>query len=101
MGTTHSDRVPSPLSSMPVPEYLTTDPHLASFVFSQGAALLRAERPKPKRYRFWFAADERLHLLLQVYWSGQHAAVVPSRLFEALWQLKKQAQQHCYSSQPC
>ena len=75
------------------PEYMTKDPYLASFLVSQGAHLLRCSRPRPKRYRFWFAADAYLHALLRLYWSGRPAFIVPAKLFMALHRLKLQAQQ--------
>ncbi len=77
---------------MPGPEYMTKDPYLASFLLCQGVKLLRCSRPRPKRYRFWFAADAYLHAVLRLYWSGRPAFIVPARLFRALHQLKHQAQ---------
>jgi hypothetical protein len=77
---------------MPSPEYMTKDPYLASFLVCQGATLRRCRRPRPKRYRFWFAADPYLHALLRLYWSGNPAFVVPARLFATLHTLKHRAQ---------
>ncbi len=82
-----------PPTRMSGPEYMTKDPYLASFLLCQGVKLLRCSRPRPKRYRFWFAVDAYLHAVLRLYWSGRPAFIVPARLFKALHQLKHQAQQ--------
>ena len=71
--------------------YTTNDPYLSSFVLSEGAILAGCRRLGPKKVEFRFAADEQLHDLLRLYWSGVATPLVPGRLFAALRQLKSRS----------
>ncbi len=77
---------------MTAPVYRTTDPYLSAFLLCEGAALTGRTRLGPKRVEFRFAADERLHGLLRLYWRGHPLPFVPARLFAALRQLKSRSQ---------
>jgi hypothetical protein len=70
------------------PLYTTTDPHLAAFLVSEGAELTSLRRTGPKRVLFSFAASRELHVLLRLYWGGHPLPVVPSKLLDALHDLK-------------
>jgi hypothetical protein len=72
-------------------QHTTHDPYLASFLLSEGAALLRSQRIGPKKVAFSFAADARLHDLLRLYWSEVPTPAVPARLFAALRLLKSRS----------
>jgi hypothetical protein len=78
--------VSAPLPMRPV--YVTTDLHLASFLYFRGAALVTSKRLRPKVYSFGFAADRELHDLVRLYWSGALTPVVPSLLLETPLKLK-------------
>ena len=69
----------------------TTDTYLASFLLSQGAPLADCRRLGPKRVEFCFVADERLHGLIRLYWSGEPVLLVPAKLLGALRQLKSRS----------
>jgi hypothetical protein len=73
---------------MTAPLYQTTDTALASFLLSQDVAPVSWRRLTPKKVLFRFAAGERLHGLLRLYWSGQPIPIAPARLFAALRRLK-------------
>ena len=73
---------------MPVPQYVTTDIYLASFLRHRGAALTGLRRLGPKKVELRFAADADLHALLRLYWSGVLTPVVPWELFMTLRQLR-------------
>jgi hypothetical protein len=73
---------------MSAPLYKTTDTHLASFLLSQGFAPVSWRRLTPKKVLFRFEADEGLHSLLRLYWSGQPILIAPVGLFAALRKLK-------------
>lgn len=77
---------------MDTPLYRTNDPYLAAFLVSEGAPLAGRTRLGPKRVEFRFEADERLHHLLRLYWSGQPLFLVPSGLFRSLRRLKGRSQ---------
>jgi hypothetical protein len=68
--------------------YITHDVHLACFLVNEGATFLGCKRLKPKKVAFSFVADERLHMLLRLYWRGQPLPVVPAKLLAALHKLK-------------
>ncbi len=76
---------------MPVPQYPTNDPYLASFLLSAGSVLTGHERLAPKRVEFRFEANATLHELLRIYWSSRPVQVVPLRLFAALQTLKSRS----------
>ncbi len=76
---------------MTTPLHRTTDPYLASFVLSEGAALAGCTRLGPKKVEFRFVADAHLHDLLRLYWSGVPTPVTPVRLFGALRRLKSRS----------
>ena len=80
-----------PCPRMSAPHYKTNDPYLASYVLSEGALLTGCRRLGPKKVEFRFAADERLHDLLRLYWSGVATPLAPVRLFAALRQLKSRS----------
>jgi hypothetical protein len=73
---------------MTLPFYKTTDTYLASFLLSQDFFPVNWERLTPKKVLFRFEADERLHDLLRLYWSGQPILIAPVGLFAALRKLK-------------
>jgi hypothetical protein len=68
--------------------YTTADPHLASFLVSEGADLLGLRRTGPKKVVFSFEASRELHALLRLYWGGRPLPVVPSELLGTLHDLK-------------
>ena len=76
---------------MSSPEYVTTDLHLASFLYCRGAALVGCTRLRPKKYQFRFAADRDLHALLRLYWSGALTPVIPAVLLATPQRLKSRA----------
>lgn len=76
---------------MPEPLYRTTDIYLACFLLHCEAVLVGCRRLRPKKSEFQFAADQRLHQLLRLYWSGLPTPVVPSRLLGTLKYLKRRA----------
>ncbi|MDB5312546.1 MAG: hypothetical protein JWO38_6748 [Gemmataceae bacterium] len=73
---------------MTSPQYTTTDPHLAAFLVSEGAALTSLTRTGPKRVLFSFTASRELHVLLRLYWGGHPIPVVPFQLLVTLHDLK-------------
>lgn len=73
------------------PLYATNDPYLASFLLNQGSVLAGYTRLGPKRVEFRFVADQKLHGLLRLYWSGTRIPLVPARLFAALRTLKSRS----------
>ena len=74
---------------MTAPLHATTDPLLAGYLDAQGAALDHCQRLGPKKVAYRFVADERLHGLLRLYWSGQPVPMVPGRFAESLRKLKR------------
>jgi hypothetical protein len=72
-------------------QHTTHDPYLASFLLSERAILLNSRRIGPKTVAFSFAADERLHDLLRLYWSETPTVTVPAWLFAALRRLKSRS----------
>ena len=74
--------------SMTPPIHTVTDPILAGFLDSQGAVLESCERLRPKKVAYRFDADQRLHGLLRLYWSGQPVPIVPGRFAASLRKLK-------------
>src|SRR5437870_9609206 len=68
--------------------YETSNVHLASFLFSQGAILIGHERVSPRRTVFSFRSDEKLHDLLRRYWRNEPMPIIAVQLFSALQQLK-------------
>ena len=76
---------------MTEPQYMTTDPYLASFIVSEVIALVGCKRLSPKKLEFRFVADRTLHNLLRLYWSGVPIPVAPCRLFAALRCLKSRS----------
>ena len=70
------------------PIHTVTDPLLAAFLDSQGAVLESCERLRPKKVAYRFSADQRLHGLLRLYWSGQPVPIVPGRFAASLRKLK-------------
>lgn len=76
---------------MSVPEYRTTDLHLASFLYCRGIALLGCTRLRPKKYLFRFAASRELHALLRLYWSQAVTPVIPGILLDTPQHLKSRA----------
>ena len=73
---------------MMTPQYMTTDRYLASFLCFRAAVLLSYRRVGPKTVEYCFRADEELHELLRLYWSGQLTPVIPAQLFATLHRLK-------------
>jgi hypothetical protein len=73
---------------MTPPQYTTTDPYLASFLSFRGAALTSLRRLGPKKVAFRFEANQELHALLRLYWSGELTPTVPAELFATLHRLK-------------
>ena len=70
------------------PRYTTHDPYLASFLCFRGASLAGLMRIGPKKVAFQFEANEHLHDLLRLYWSGRLTSLIPSELFATLHRLK-------------
>jgi hypothetical protein len=79
---------PFPPLCMIEARYTTTNPHLASFLVSEGANLLSLQRTGPKRVQFAFAACRELHVLLRLYWGGHPIPIVPCKLLDTLHDLK-------------
>lgn len=77
-----------PLPRMTAPPYTTADPHLAAFLVTEGTLLLGLRRTGPKRVLFTFPASRELHVLLRLYWGAHPLPVVPSKLLDALHDLK-------------
>lgn len=73
---------------MTAPQYTTNDSHLAAFLLCEGADLTALRRTGPKRVLFSFTASRELHVLLRQYWGGHPLPVVPSKLLDALHDLK-------------
>jgi hypothetical protein len=82
---------PSPAPPMPVPEYVTTDIYLSSFLLHRGATLTGLRRLGEKRVEFRFATGPDLHSHLRHYWSGESVPVVPWQLFMDLRRLKSES----------
>ncbi len=79
------------MPSLNAPHDTTNDPYLASFVLSEGAVLAGCTRLGPKKVEFRFLADQRLHELLRLYWSGVATPIAPLRLFGVHRELKKRS----------
>lgn len=77
-----------PAPRMTPAQHTTTDRYLASFLCFRGAVLLSHRRLGPKKVEFSFRADQQLHDLLRLYWSGQLTPVIPADLFACLHRLK-------------
>lgn len=73
------------------PTYVTTDLYLSAFLCHKGAIMEGLRRLGPKRVEFRFAADERLHHLLRLYWSGSLTPVVPWEMFMSMRTLKNES----------
>jgi len=73
---------------MTQPIHRTTDIYLASFLLYHGVELIGCRRLRPKVNEFQFVADENLHDLMRLYWSGEPLLIVPTRLLAALRTLK-------------
>jgi hypothetical protein len=73
---------------MPLSHYETSDIYLAAYLLSQGATFVNCRRVGPRRNVFSFAADEKLHELLRLYWMNGPMTLVPGQLFAALRRLK-------------
>ena len=70
------------------PEHVTTDLYLSAFLCHKGATFLGLKRLGQKKVEFRFAADEHLHDLLRLYWSGDLTPVIPCELLQCLRRLK-------------
>lgn len=80
------------LPPLPMPVgYTTINLHLAAFLLHRGAVLLDCQRTRPKRYRFVFATDSKLHALIRTYWQGVLTPVIPSALLAMPQELKSRA----------
>jgi hypothetical protein len=77
--------------------YTTIDPHLASFLVSEGAVLTGLKRTGPKTVLFSFEASRELHMLLRLYWGGHPIPVVPAKLLRTLRDLKRRSITRRYS----
>ena len=81
----------SPALRMSVPQHITTDPYLASFLTSQKAQLAGCKRVGPKKVEFRFVAERRLHDLLRLYWSNEPVLCVPARIMDAMRTIKSRS----------
>lgn len=68
--------------------YTTIDPHLATFLWNEGANLCGLQRLGPKTMQYSFTADAELHVLLRQYWGGHELPIVPAKLLATRHKLK-------------
>lgn len=68
--------------------YETSNPYLATFLLCCEASLVSFTRVSPRRFRFRFKSDVRLHQLLRLYWSNTAVPLVPKKIFTSLHELR-------------